>query len=170
MIKWFFFQICFKYGPSSTHPKWKNWCNSQKIYYYQNSISPGPWAIFTKLGTKYTFVTGVIQSVELRAMAFLYGEKSQLHNIIVFSFEFDFLTQDTSIPRELTWSCSILGLLLLGWAMLSTGFLSSKVQIFLQKTSIMRNIYYTKWWQRSRSGRGNQQFSPSPFYSLVQVS
>ena len=97
-------------------------------------------------------------------MAFLYGEKSQLHNIIVFYFEFDFLTQDTSIPRELTWSCSILGLLLLGWAMLSTGFLSKQVQIFLEKTSIMRNIYYTQWWQRSRSGRGHQKSSyPLPF-------
>ena len=36
-------------------------------------------------------MVGVIQSIELRAMAFLYGEKNQLY-IIVDSFEFDFLT------------------------------------------------------------------------------
>ena len=99
----FFFKICFKYGPSSIHPKGKNLRNSKKIYitikipYLQD---PGP--LVTKLGTRHPFMTGVIQSVELRAMAFLYGEKSKLHNIIVDSFEFDFLTQDTSIPRELT--------------------------------------------------------------------
>ena len=36
--------------------------------------------------------------------------------------------------------------------------------IFLEKTSIMRDIYYTQWWQTSRSGRGHQKSSyPLPF-------
>ena len=62
--------------------------------------NPGP-LISNQLGIKHPSMAGVIQSIELRAMAFLYGEKSQLHNIIVDSFEFDFLTQDTRIDMVL---------------------------------------------------------------------
>ena len=42
-----------------------------KIPYLQDL---GP--LVTKLGSKNPFMTGVIQSVESRVMAFLYGEKS----------------------------------------------------------------------------------------------